>query len=173
MKLPSTVVTVIVASPAPTACTTPASDTVAIASLDEDQVTFLFVASAGATVAVRVMSASPTARESVLGDTVTPVTATVAALTVTAHVAVKLPSTVVTVIVALPAPTAVTSPVADTVATVSSDEDQVTLLFVASSGATVAVNSKAAPPTVIEPVVGDTVTPVTGVLDAIWTESGV
>ena len=45
---PSSVLTVIIAEPDPTAVTNPASDTVAISWQSEDQITFLFVASVGA-----------------------------------------------------------------------------------------------------------------------------
>ena len=68
--------------------------------------------------------------------------------TVTEHVAVKLPSTVVTVIVVVPAVNGVTTPLADTVATASLLEDQVTLLLAALAGATVATNVPVAPPAV-------------------------
>ena len=53
--------------------------------------------------------------EAVVGDTLTPVTKI--GLTVMVEVAVKLPSAVVTVMVAVPTDTPVTSPVALTVAT--------------------------------------------------------
>ena len=65
-------------------------------------------------------------------------------LTVTTQVAVKPPSTVVTVISASPTVTAVTLPSA-TVATPSSLEVQVTLLSVAFSGSTVAVRLALSP----------------------------
>ena len=70
-------------------------------------------------------------------------------LTVTSHFVVFAPSSVVTVIAALPGATAVTSPVAETVATFSSLDDQLTFLFVAFSGRTVAVRV-ALSPSVIE-----------------------
>ena len=84
-------------------------------------------------------------------------------VTVTAQVAVLLPSCVVTVMVALPAATPVTKPVALTVATEVLLEVQVTVLLVAFAGATVAVNW-ALPAGAIEAVVGLTVTPVTGTI---------
>jgi hypothetical protein len=68
---------------------------------------------------------------------VTPVTATTPgpkAVTVTAHSAVKPPSAVVTVIVAVPADTPVTRPVALTEATAAALDDQVTLGSSASEG---------------------------------------
>ena len=90
----------------------------------------------------------------------TPVTGTV---TVTSHVAVWLPSSVVTAIVALPADTAVTVPFS-TVATDVLFELHLTFWFVASEGRTVAVKVAVAPLTkdnsVCESVtpVADTVT---------------
>ncbi len=77
--------------------------------------------------------------------------------------AVLLPSCVVTVIVAVPTATPVTRPELLTVAKEVFDELQVTVLFVAFEGATVAVSCWVAP-TLIEAVVGLTVTPVTATL---------
>ena len=68
----------------------------------------------------------------------TPVTGTTAAWTVTEQAAVLLPSTVVTVIVAVPAFFAVTTPLEDTVATFVLLDVQVTSLFDALEGETVA-----------------------------------
>ena len=62
--------------------------------------------------------------------------------------AVKSPSAVVTVIVAVPLATAVTLPFASTVATASLLDVQVTVLFVALAGETVAVIVPVAPPAV-------------------------
>ena len=59
--------------------------------------------------------------------------------TVTVHCAVKPPSTVVTVITAVPRAFAVTCPVSSTSATAGSEEDHVTSGKCASAGATVAV----------------------------------
>ena len=70
------------------------------------------------------------------------------------------PSSVVTVIVAVPAATAVTVPL-ETVATLSSLDDQVTVLFAAVDGATVAV-SVSVSPTLRSSVFLLSVTPVTG-----------
>lgn len=83
-------------------------------------------------------------------------------MTVTEQVAVKLPSSVVTVMVAVPAATAVTLPVLSTVATLVSLEDQVTFLLVALAGFTVATRVAVAPPTVRVSVLWSRVTPVTG-----------
>ena len=77
---------------------------------------------------------------------VTPVTGTVAAATVTAQVAVLPPSSVVTVMVAVPGATAVTTP-SVTVAMLASLVLHVTFLLVALSGSIVAV-SRAVPPSV-------------------------
>jgi hypothetical protein len=60
--------------------------------------------------------------------TVIPVTATGESVTITAHVAVKPPSTVVTVIVVVPAVNGVTTPLA-TVATAGALEDHVTFYW--------------------------------------------
>ena len=134
--LPSAVVTVIVAVPDATAVTFPEVETVATLVLLLLQVTFLFVALLGATVAVSV-SVAFGANVSVVLFRLTPVTGTV---TVTEHVAVLLPSAVVTVIVAVPAAMAVTKPDVETVATDVLLLFQVTFLFVALEGETVAVS---------------------------------
>jgi hypothetical protein len=63
------------------------------------------------------ISVSPAVRLVDVLFKVTPVTATVVVLTVTAQLAVLLPSEVVTVMVALPVDKAVTKPLVDTVAT--------------------------------------------------------
>ena len=134
--LPSAVVTVIVAVPDATAVTFPAVETVATLVLLLLQVTFLFVALLGETVAVSV-SVAFGANVSVVLFRLTPVTGTV---TVTAQVAVLLPSAVVTVIVAVPDATAVTFPAVETVATLVLLLLQVTFLFVALLGEIVAVS---------------------------------
>ena len=137
-------VTVITAVPAPTAVTTPLF-TVATWSLLVVHVTFLFVAFSGATVALRVsVVVSPIVRLAVFSSRVTPVTDTVSALTVTVQVAV-LPPSAVTVIVASPAPTAVTFPLWSTVATPGVLLSHVTLLFVAVEGDTVALRFVVSP----------------------------
>ena len=89
---PSDVVTVIVAVPTETAVTTPEEDTVATDGLFEDQVTDLFVALAGATVATSV-PVSPSTRTREVWSSVTPVTEM--GLTVSAQVAFLPPSVVV------------------------------------------------------------------------------
>ena len=67
-----------------------------------------------------------------------------------------------TVIVAVPAATAVTKPVLETVATLVVSDCHVTFLFVALLGAIVAVNCCLSP-TVREADVGLTITPVTAI----------
>jgi hypothetical protein len=74
---------------------------------------------------------------------VTPVTAI--GLTVTEQVAVLPPSSVVTVIIAAPTLIADTFPFESTVATLVLELDQVTSLFVAFEGVTVAVNCSVPP----------------------------
>ena len=76
-------------------------------------------------------------------------TATVLGLTVTAHVAVFPPSAVVTVISAVPTALAVTVPSFPTVATSSLLDFQVTFLFVALSGVTVAVSFSVLPTSMV------------------------
>lgn len=139
--LPSTVVTVMVALPPPTAVTRPLLLTVATDVLLLDQVTLLLLALPGDTVAVS-CSVFPFAM--VVEDLfrLTPVTETV---TDTVQVAVNPPSAVVTVMVALPAPTAVTRPLLLTVATAVLLLLHVTDLLVASEGATVAVSCSVLP----------------------------
>jgi hypothetical protein len=126
----------------------------------ELHVTLLFVAFDGDTVAVN-CAVAPTFTVALVGATLTPVTATVVVVTVIVDVAVKPPSAVVTVTVAEPAATPVTNPLEFTVATPVLFELQVTLLFVALDGDTVAV-SWDVPPTPTETDVGETITPVTG-----------
>jgi hypothetical protein len=65
--------------------------------------------------------------------------------TVTAQVAVKLPSTVLTVIVAEPELTPLTVPLVFTVAIAPLLVDQITFLFDALLGVTVANNARVAP----------------------------
>ena len=156
---PSCVVTVIVAVPAATPVTNPAALTVATPVLLLLQLTFWFVALAGAIVAVN-CCVPFTVIDAEVGLTVTPVTFTVAAVTVIAEVAVFAPSCVVTVIVAVPAATPVTNPAALTVATLVLLLLQLTFWFVALAGAIVAVNC-CVPFAAIEADIGLTVTPVT------------
>jgi hypothetical protein len=166
---PSAVVTVIVAVPTDKPVTSPVALTVATAVLLLLQVTFWFVALAGAIVAVN-CCVPPIKIEAVVGDTLTPVTSI--GFTIMTDVAVKLPSAVVTVIVAVPTETPVTRPVALTVATAVLLLLQVTLWLVAFAGAIVAANSWV-PPINIEAVVGLTITPVTSIGLTVMTEVAV
>ena len=68
------------------------------------------------------------------------VTETVLEFTVTEHVAVLPPSTVATMMLAVPAALAITTPEDETVATDALVDDQFTALLVAFDGVTVAVN---------------------------------
>lgn len=135
---PSTVVTVIVAVPAFLAETTPEEDTVATVVLLEDQVTLLFVALEGATVATKVW-VSPSVKVRLVWFRVTPVTAMTFFDTMTTQVAIFASSFVFTVMAAVPGDTAVTRPEEETVATSLLLETQVTDLSVALEGVTVAV----------------------------------
>ena len=156
---PSVVVTVIVEVPAAFAVTTPEEDTVATEVLLDDHVTDLSVAFDGNTVAVKV-SVSPTVMDRELLFRLTPVTDTFAAWTVTEHVAVLDPSVVVTVIVAVPAAFAVTTPLEDTVAIVVLLDVHVTDLSVALDGVTVAIKVSVSP-TVMDRELLFKLTPVT------------
>ena len=129
-------------------------------------VTFWLVASLGSTVAV---SFSLPFTSSVIADlfNVTLVTGFVGALTVTSHAAVLLPSAVVTVMVALPAFTAVTVPSA-TVATCSLLLLHVTVWLVAFAGSTVAVSFSLPPSASVNSVLVN-VTPVTGTVCGAFT----
>src|SRR6266487_1311226 len=111
--LPS-LVAVIVADPAPTAVTSPLADAVATAGALLDQVTIRPVSTVPAESLVVAVSCTvaPALRLFDAGDTVTVATGT----TVTAIADVPFLPSLVAVIVADPAPTAVTSPLADTVA---------------------------------------------------------
>ena len=159
---PSLVFAVIVAVPAAFAVTTPEEDTVATEVLLEDQVTDLSVAFEGVIVAVSVC-VSPTVMDIEVLFRLTPVTETVLAFTVTVHVAVFPPSLVFTVIVAVPAAFAVTTPEEDTVATEVLLEVQVTDLSVAFEGVIVAVNVWVSPSVIVRDVLSR-LTPKTEIL---------
>ena len=102
----------------------------------EDQVTVLFVALSGFTVAMRVR-VSPVFRIADVMSKVIDSTATTPFLTVTVQVAVLPPALAVMVVV--PSACPVTVPFWSTDAINGLLEDQVTVLFVALSGFTVAV----------------------------------
>ena len=107
--LPSAVLTVIVAEAAAWAVTIPPVETVATDGLLDAQETPLLVALLGDTEAYN-LDVCPTVNDNDVGDTDTPVTEIVAFFTVTEHVAVLLPSAVLTVIIAVPEAMAVTVP---------------------------------------------------------------
>ena len=131
----SRAVAVITTVPALTPLTMPLELTVAIAVSLEDHVTALFVALAGAIVAVNCMF-SPTMMLLLGALTLIPVTRIACTLTVT--VASKFCSAkgqvVVTVMVAVPSPTARTRPPGVTVATLVLLERNTTPLLVAPVG---------------------------------------
>ena len=137
--LPSAVVTVMVAVPAPLAVTVPL-ETVATAVLELLHVTLVLDAFEGVMVAVSFPVLLIPERVIVVLSRETPVTGTV---TVTVQVAVLSPT--LAVMVAVPLPTAVTLPLASTVATEVLELDQVTLLSVAFSGSTVATSVEVPP----------------------------
>jgi len=144
LLLPSWVDTVIVVLPEATAVTTaaaPVAETVATAALLLDQVRLWLVAFAGTTVVVS-ETVWPRPIVAVEMLKLTPVTETT---TVTAQVAVLPPSTVVTVMIAVPAATALTRPELETVATLALLADQVTARFVALTGKMLAVRRSVLP----------------------------
>ena len=120
----------------------------------------LFVALAGVTVPVSVSGVPAVA---VAGTPAMFVTCIKESMTVTAQVAVLLPSAVETVIVVVPARMGLTTPPL-TVATAVLLLLQVRFLFEAFAGVTVAVMVLAEPPTFILRVVGESDTPVTETL---------
>jgi len=130
--LPSSVVAVTMVSPSATPVTKPVLETDAISALAELHTTFLFVALLGSTSAVS-WSVSPLEIEAVVLFKATEVTATMS-VTVTAQEAVLLPSSVVTVTMVAPSPTAVTKPVLETDAISVLAELHETVLFTASAG---------------------------------------
>ena len=139
---PSSVVTVITASPAFTAVTLPAPSTVATSVLSELHFTFLLSALSGLTVAVSV-SVSPSVNVSSALSRVTSVTPIALAFTVTAQVP-DLPSAVA-VTVAVPGLRPWTVPALSTVATLRSDDDHATALSDAASGETLADSTADSP----------------------------
>ena len=153
---------VIVVVPSALAVTTPFS-TDTIAGSATVYVTSC-TASSGATVA-EIFLVLPFIIENLSSLGASPLISTVTssalgAVTVTAHSAVKPPSAVLTVIVAVPCSTAVTTPF-KTVATFSSEVDHVTVLTSASAGVIVSV-SVTVSPFARETAVLSRETPVTG-----------
>ncbi len=141
VPLPSAAVAVIVTFPSFNAVTFPVFwSTVAISVLLLDQVTVLFEASSGFTVAVSICSPFTVILDEPFMVMLLTFTFSAALATVTLHAAVFPPSAVVTVIVASPALTALTLPSASTVATEGSLDFQLTALYVASEGVIVAVS---------------------------------
>ena len=149
----------IVAVPPPTAVTRPELDTDATDLSVVVHEIVLLEASVGETVA-KSCSVSPLIRESSVLESDTPVTGT---RTVTLQTALWLPSAVVTVTSAAPAAFAVTKPELETVTTELLEEDHDTDLLEADDGATVAV-SCCVWPLIIVAVVGETETPLAGVV---------
>ena len=144
--LPSSVVTVIVAIPVLTAVIFPTLSTVTIVGFEDVHATTLFIAFVGFTVASKI-SVAPTIREAEVLFKLTEVTLTIglSIVTVTVQVEVLLPSTVVAVMVTVPAPIAVIFPALSTVAMVLSDDVHVTALFVALLGLIVDVKVSVSP----------------------------
>ena len=141
VNFPSLVETVMVAVPAFTPVTTPFWSTEATPLLLLAQVISFSSASKGYTPALRV-TVLPTPTVTFFGLMEMPVTGF---LMVISHVAVKSPSTVFTVMVALPVLSADTVPSLRTTAIFVSLDSQVTSLFVASVGYTVASSFSVSP----------------------------
>ena len=159
---PSFVVAVIVAVPTPSATIVPSPVTVATLVLLLVQVTALFVTFDGLTVAV-IFSVAPINKLTLVFDTSMPVTLTVGFTTVTVAEALFPPSFVVAVIVAVPTPFAVIVPVLVTVATLVLLLFQVTALFDAAFGETIASNFSVLPVLIVV-LVFDSFTLVTAVV---------
>ena len=142
---PLFVVQVMVAVPPATAVTLPSESTVATLVSEEVQLTFLFVAVSGLTVAMRVsleFVLLPTLRERAVFESDTLVGGT---STLTSHTAMYPPSLVFTVISAFPSLLPETMPLSETVATLGLSVDQVTFLSEAFEG------SKAGERTIVPP----------------------
>jgi hypothetical protein len=157
--LPASVITTMVAIPGLTALTVPFVDTEAIAALLLLHFTFLFVALLGSIIGMRV-SEPPKVRvkKYLLRDTLD--TGTVPEdVTVTAQVAVLPPSSVLTIIVAVPGLTAVTIPFVDTEATAALLLLHVTFWFVALLGAIVGMRVSILPTTRLIDVLRETPVP--------------
>ena len=115
----------------------------------------------GVTVAVSVWAGSPILKSNVCADNEmsgSSVLPPVLSITVTWQVAVLPPSSVVTVIVASPGATAVTSPLSLTVAVSSASELHITPLFVAPSGVITAVSCNGVPMVTVCAPAGEIVT---------------
>ncbi len=155
-----------VAVPAFTAVTFPLASTVAMVVLLLFHVTALLVALAGATVTFNV-SAAPSTKLNVDLFSFTPVTFTAFFVTVTVHFAVLPPSFVVTVMVAVPAFTAVTFPLASTVAIAVLLLFQLSFLLKASLGKTVAKSVVVSPSVKVNAVLSNlTLLTISGVLSS-------
>jgi hypothetical protein len=152
------VVTVILAFPSETPVTYPLLLTLATLVSLEIQLMALFVAFEGETVAVSA-EVLPIPNDKLVALNAIPVTGTV---TVIAHADVLLPSTVVTVIMALPSAMAVTAPALLTLATLVLLELQLTAWFVALDGDIVAVSDDLFPAKRFKLVLLND-TPVTGI----------
>ena len=135
VELTSPQVTVIIASPTPTAVTLPSASTVATELSDEVNVTLGFVVVDGLTVTTSFVL-SPARKVDV--DTFISTLSAGVASTVTAQVADTLPQ--VAVMVAVPTATAVTLPLASIVATFASEVLHSITLTVVVAGSTVAVS---------------------------------
>ena len=140
-------VAVTIAVPSARALTRPFSLILNTSASSHAHTTLRSVAFSGSTVAVSCISSLGSMVSGPAGVICTSLTATSARSTITTHSAVMSPAKAV--IVASPAAIAVTRPVSLTVAIVLSELDHVTSLFVAFSGATVAVSCNSSPSVIV------------------------
>ena len=149
--------------------TFPLLSTFTTCSFLEVQVTVLFVAFAGSTVAVNCIGPSPTFAVMLAGVTVIDCTGTswgcwASIFTCT----VKVFSPALASIAVSPAPMIVTFPLLSTFTTCSFSDIQVIVLLVAFAGSTVAVNCIGPSPTFAVMLVGVTVIDCTGTSKTAW-----
>lgn len=145
--------------PAAIAVTAPLAFTVATLVLPDVQLIVLSVALDGEMVVVSA-DVCPGVSDRLVGLNVIPVTGTVTEI---AQIAILLPSTVITVMVVVPAPTAVTRPLLLIEAMLVLPDVQLNDWFVAFNGNTVATNAEVLP-TVNDKLEELSVTPVTGIV---------
>ena len=134
MSLLSSALTVIVVVPSPTATRLPFSSTVTMLSSPDSYITFLLVAFSGTTVAV-ILSSSPLLR--IMYSPLSISISVTGFLTVTVIVSLLVSSSAdLTVIVAVPGPTALILPYLSTVTATVLSDSKIISFTVASSGLT-------------------------------------
>lgn len=141
----ATLVAVIVAAPGASAVTSPAPFTVAMADALDPHVSAVLAPASASTVAVG-WRVPATSMLTLTGATVTPRTTGATALTMTDAVACTVGvATLVTVTVDVPGETPLTTPDAETVATLCTEEVHVSVVAVPASATSVAVRGREAP----------------------------